>query len=106
VKLVILSDHTRLSRWRRHNQALELTSGELIPGQAPRLKRRRELPRDEAIKLWRQKRHQGWTVCPPHWAIAPLGQSRWSCIACPSLRNLGPASAERPAPERSTPSPG
>jgi hypothetical protein len=42
----------------------------------PLLKRRRELPRKEAIKLWRQKRQQGWTVYPPQWAIAPQGSTR------------------------------
>jgi hypothetical protein len=67
--------HFRPTRWSRFNPVLEVTSGELITGQAPLLKRRRELPRDEAIQLWRQKRQQGWTVCPPQWAIAPPGQS-------------------------------
>lgn len=59
--------HFRPTRWSRHNPVLEVTSGELIPGQAPLLQRRRELPREEAIKLWRQKRQQGWKECPPQW---------------------------------------
>ena len=28
---------------------------------------RRELIRDEAIKLWGQKRQEGWRACPPQW---------------------------------------
>jgi hypothetical protein len=59
--------HFRPTRWSRHNQVLELTTGELIPGQAPLLKCRKEITRKEAIRLWRQKRQQGWTVCPPQW---------------------------------------
>ena len=60
--------HFRPTRWSRHNQVLEVTSGELLPGEpVPLLKRRRELTREEAIKLWRQKRQQGWTVCLPQW---------------------------------------
>ncbi|WP_255374106.1 DUF1651 domain-containing protein [Synechococcus sp. MW101C3] len=36
------------------SQTLAVTSGELMPGQpAPLLKRRRELSREEAIRLWR-----------------------------------------------------
>ncbi len=51
---------------------LEVTSGELLSGEpVPLLKRRRELTREEAIRLWRQKRQQGWTICPPQWAMPP-----------------------------------
>jgi len=64
----VLVLHFRPTRWSRHNQVLEMTSGELLPGQpVPLLKRRRELPREEAIRLWTKKRQQGWTVCPPQW---------------------------------------
>ena len=51
-------------------QVLEVTSGELQPGEPePLLKRRRELTREEAIKLWSQKRRQGWTERPPQWQL-------------------------------------
>jgi len=67
--------HFRPTRWSRFNPVLEVTSGELLPGESvPLLKHRRELPREEAIQLWRQKRQEGWTVCPPQWAIALPGQ--------------------------------
>jgi len=62
--------HFRPTRWSRFNPVLEVTSGELLPGEpVPLLKRRRELPRDEAIGLWRQKCQQGWTVCEPQWVL-------------------------------------
>ena len=63
--------HFRPSRYDHWSQALELTSGELITGQAPLLKCRKEITREEAIKLWRQKRQAGWTVCPPQWSPPP-----------------------------------
>ncbi|MGB5135864.1 MAG: DUF1651 domain-containing protein [Prochlorococcaceae cyanobacterium] len=47
---------------------LEVTSGELLPGEpVPLLKRRRELTREEAIRLWAQKRREGWKSCGPQW---------------------------------------
>jgi hypothetical protein len=55
-------------RYSRYSQALELTTSELIPGQSPLLKYRKELTREEAIKLWAQKRKAGWQVCPPQWS--------------------------------------
>ena len=58
--------HFNPVRYSRYSQALELTSGELIPGQAPLLKCRKEITREEAIKLWAQKRKAGWQVCPPN----------------------------------------
>jgi hypothetical protein len=65
--------HFRPFRYSRYSQALELTTGELIPGQTPLLKCRREITREEAIMLWRQKRIGGWQVCPPLWIPpAPL----------------------------------
>jgi hypothetical protein len=60
--------HFRPVRYDRWSQTLEVTSGELMPGQpAPLLKRRRELSREEAIRLWLQMLLQGWQVCPPQW---------------------------------------
>jgi hypothetical protein len=55
----------------RYSQALELTTGELIPGQPPLLKCRKELTRAEAIQLWTQKRKQGWQPCEPQWTPPP-----------------------------------
>jgi hypothetical protein len=63
--------HFRPSRYDHWSQALELTSGELTPGQAPLLKCRKEITREEAIKLWAQKLQAGRQVCPPHWRPPP-----------------------------------
>jgi hypothetical protein len=46
----------------RWSQSLELTTGELIPGQPPLLKCRKVITREEAIKLWTQKRKEGWEL--------------------------------------------
>jgi hypothetical protein len=55
-------------RYDRWSQALEVTLGEWIPGEpVPLLKRRRELTREQALRLWAQKRQQGWRVCLPQW---------------------------------------
>jgi hypothetical protein len=51
--------HFRPVRYSRYSQALELTTGELIPGRAPLLKCRKEITREEAIKLWAEKRKAG-----------------------------------------------
>jgi hypothetical protein len=59
--------HFRPLRYDRWAQALEVTYGELIAGQAPLLKRRRQLPREEAITLWSRMRQRGWKRCPPQW---------------------------------------
>jgi hypothetical protein len=60
--------HFRPTRWDRWVQRLELITGELLPDQAvPLLKRRQELSREEAIKLWRGKQQEGWKPCPPQW---------------------------------------
>ena len=49
--------HFKPRRYDRWGQALEVTLGELMPSrEPPLLKRRRELMRNEAIKLWAQKR--------------------------------------------------
>jgi len=59
----------RPTRWERTYQRLEITSGELLPGEQeiPLLKSRRELSRAEALKLWEEKRKAGWTPCSPQW---------------------------------------
>jgi hypothetical protein len=58
----------RPTRWERTYQRLEITSGELLPGeQVPLLKNRREISRDEALKLWATKRQEGWRPCSPQW---------------------------------------
>jgi len=46
--------HFRPVRYNRWSPTLAVKSGELMPGQpAPLLKRRRELSREEAFRLWR-----------------------------------------------------
>ena len=58
----------RPTRWEREVHQLEITSGELLPDQAiPLLKRREELSRKEALKLWDEKRKAGWAPCSPQW---------------------------------------
>ncbi|KEF41398.1 MAG: hypothetical protein ER33_11805 [Cyanobium sp. CACIAM 14] len=59
--------HFRPLRYDRWKQLLEVTSGELLPGEAPLLKRREELSREQAMRLWAEKRRAGWQVCPPQW---------------------------------------
>lgn len=64
--------HFRPRRYSRYSQALEVTLGELMPAeQPPLLKRRKDLAREEAIKLWRQKRQAGWQACQPQWSAPP-----------------------------------
>ena len=67
--------HFRPLRYARWAQALEVTLGELMAsGEPPLLKKRRELTREQAIRLWAQKRQAGWQVCPPQWSPPqPLG---------------------------------
>ncbi len=56
----------------RSSQSLEVTLGELMPaGEQPLLKRRKELTREQAIKLWAQKRKAGWLVCEAQWRPPP-----------------------------------
>ncbi len=58
----------RPTRWERLVQLLEITSGELLPDQEiPLLKSRRELSRAEDLKLWGEKRQEGWAPCSPQW---------------------------------------
>ena len=60
--------HFRPSRWDRWSKRLEVTVGELLPGEpVPLLKNRRELSREIAIKLWSDKRKGGWIACGPQW---------------------------------------
>ena len=60
--------HFRPSRWDRWSQQLEFTVGELLPDQpVPLLKRRLELSREEAIKLWTEKKQQHWQITAPQW---------------------------------------
>jgi hypothetical protein len=60
--------HFRPSRWDRWSQQLEVTVGELLPDQpVPLLKRRLELSREEALKLWAEKKQQGWQITAPLW---------------------------------------
>ncbi len=61
--------------WDRWNQPVDLTVGELLPDQpVPLLKRRTELSREEALKLWAEKRQQG--LATHHGAAAAAGESR------------------------------
>ena len=72
--------HFRPSRWNRWSQLLEVTSGELLPDQrVPLLKRRLELDREQALRLWQRKRQEGWSVCPPQWNVAPGDRDRERC---------------------------
>ena len=49
--------HFRPGRWDRWSQRLEVTVGELLPDQpVPLLKRRLQISREEALKLWSEKR--------------------------------------------------
>jgi hypothetical protein len=62
--------HFRPLRYDRWSQSLEVTIGELMSGgQPPLLKCRRQLTRDQAIKLWAQKRQQGWQPFAPQWQL-------------------------------------
>ncbi len=64
--------HFQPLRYDCWNQSLELTFGEVLPGgEAPLLKSRKELTREQAIKLWTQKRQQGWRAYPPQWTPPP-----------------------------------
>ena len=60
--------HFRPTRWERWCQQLDVTVGELLPDQpVPLLKRRLELSREEALKLWSEKRKQGWQPTKTQW---------------------------------------
>ena len=69
--------HFRPLRYDRWSQVVEMTIGELIPeGEPPLLKRRQEMTREEAIRIWTQKRETGWRVCSPLVEAAPAGLFR------------------------------
>jgi hypothetical protein len=60
--------HFRPSLWDRWNQRLVITSGELLADQpVPLLKKRWELSREEALRLWAEKRQQGWQLTTAQW---------------------------------------
>jgi Protein of unknown function (DUF1651) len=60
--------HFRPGRWDRWRQRLELTVGELLPDQpSPLLKRWLQLSREQALKLWAEKRKQGWQQTTAQW---------------------------------------
>ena len=60
--------HFRPSRWDRWSKRLEVTVGELLPDQpVPLLKKRLEISREQALKLWSEKRKQGWQTTTPQW---------------------------------------
>jgi hypothetical protein len=69
--------HFKPLRYDRWSQSLELTFGEVMPaGEPPLLKSRKEITREEAIKLWAQKCKEGWQPCPPQWMPPPALQPR------------------------------
>jgi hypothetical protein len=58
----------RPTRWDRHIQRLEITSGEWLCGEPiPLLKKRKELSRMKALKLWSELRQKGWQSCSSQW---------------------------------------
>ena len=64
-------------RYNCWSQSLEVTSGEVMTGgEPPLLKKRRELTREQAIKLWAQKRQQGWQPWEPQWLPPPAPAER------------------------------
>jgi len=69
--------HFRPRLYDRWSQRLEVTYGELVPGgEPPLLKKRRELNRKQAIKLWAEKCRQGWRPCEPQWQPPPSPADR------------------------------
>ena len=83
--------HFRPSRWDRWSQQLEVTVGELLPDQpVSLLKRRLELSREEAPKLWSEKRKLGWQACEPQWALAPERQPRDGSQVTSMGRSMSP----------------
>ena len=64
--------HFRPLRYNRWSQALEVTLGQrMAGGEPPLLQKRKELTREQAIRLWTEKRKAGWQVCPPQWTPPP-----------------------------------
>ena len=69
-----------------------LTTG-VRPGgtvRVPLLKRRWELSREEALRLWSEKRLEGWQVCPPQWALPAEHQPRDGAQVTSMGRSAGP----------------
>jgi hypothetical protein len=68
--------HFRPRRYDRWSQSLVVTFGDVMAGgEPPLLKRRRELTREQAIRLWAQKRQQGCQPTMPQWQTpAPASQ--------------------------------
>jgi hypothetical protein len=65
--------HFRPSRWDRWSQQLEVTVGELLPDQpVSLLKRRLVLSREVALKLWAEKKKQGWQATRAQWQAPPV----------------------------------
>ena len=56
----------------------------------PLLKRRWELSREEALKLWAEKRLQGWQACEPQWALATKRQPRDEPLGTSMRRSVSP----------------
>ena len=53
--------HVRARRHNRWSQNLGVTFGDVVPGdEPPLLRKRRELTWEQPIKLWAEKRQQGW----------------------------------------------
>ena len=64
--------HFQPCRYDRWSQVLEVTLGEVMPSaEPPLLKHRKQLSREQAIKLWAEKRKAGWQTCPPQWTPPP-----------------------------------
>ena len=69
--------HFRPVRYDRWSQALEVTCGELLPGEPiPLLKRRQDLSREQAVQLWKEKQQQGWRACSAAWDPPPPRRRR------------------------------
>jgi hypothetical protein len=69
--------HFRPLRYDRWSQSLEVTVGEVMAGgEPPLLKKRRDLTREQAIKLWAEKRQQAWRPCEPQWRPPPAPANR------------------------------
>jgi hypothetical protein len=69
--------HFKPLRYDRWSQTLEVMLGEVMPsGEPPLLKKRRELTREQAFKLWRQKRQAGGQPCAPQWLPPPSPAER------------------------------
>jgi hypothetical protein len=64
--------HFQPCRYDRWSQVLEVPLGEVMPSaEPPLLKHRKQLSREQAIKLWAEKRKAGWQTCPPQWTPPP-----------------------------------